>query len=88
MSDQVVFPEPNCRHVSPAADRQSPFTGRMRFHQSWYRRTVLGLAPGPNPHARGEPYGNMLRLEDGLAGMNFLTPEVRRGVAEIQGNPL
>ena len=48
----------------------------MRFHQSWYRRTVLGLGPGPNPHARNAIYGNMLKAEDGSKGRNFLTPEI------------
>jgi hypothetical protein len=45
----------------------------MRFHQSWYRRHVLGLPPGPNPAARGTVYGNMLQPEHGKQGYNFLS---------------
>jgi hypothetical protein len=47
----------------------------MRFHQSWYRRHVLGLPPGPNPAARGTVYGNMLQPEHGRQGYNFLSAE-------------
>ncbi|HEY3268747.1 MAG TPA: hypothetical protein VGM37_17660 [Armatimonadota bacterium] len=68
------FPEAGCEHFSPSADKE-PFTARMRFHQSWYRRRVLGLEPGPNPHARGVAYGNMLRGSDGRCGRNFLSAE-------------
>lgn len=82
MKKGVVFPEPDCHHLSPSVDRKSPFTGRMRFHQSWYRRTVLGLDPGPNPHARSALYGNMLKAEDGWRGSNFLTDEIFRRAQE------
>lgn len=44
----------------------------MRVHQSWYRKSVLEVDPGPNPNARGELYGNMLSEDDGEAGRNFL----------------
>jgi hypothetical protein len=50
----------------------------MRFHQSWYRKYVLGLSPGPNPSAHGELYGNMLCEKDGNAGWNFITAEVHK----------
>lgn len=62
--------EPDCAHCNP---RDDDFTHRMRVHQSWYRKSVLKLRPGPNPHARGEPYGNMLHEKDGEAGKNFLS---------------
>ncbi len=65
--------ETDCKHIAPTDDT---FTGRMRFHQSWYRRHVLGLPPGPNPSARGELYGNMLCEKDGKAGWNFVTGAV------------
>jgi len=77
--------EAACHHVAPADDE---FTARMRFHQSWYRHHVLRLAPGPNPAARGEPYGNILLEQDGLAGRNFLTPEVHAYVeARVREDP-
>lgn len=76
MKNDVVFPEPDCHHLSPSENRKSSFTGRMRFHQSWYRRAVLGLNPGPNPNARGKIYGNILKAEDGWQGKNYLTPEI------------
>ena len=69
------FPEPGCKHFSASVDKD-PFTARMRFHQSWYRRTVLNLDPGPNPHAWGEIYGNMLCAKDAIEGKNFLSPEI------------
>ena len=75
MTPDGDFPEPNCKHLSPSVDKD-PFTARMRFHQSWYRRTVLNLDPGPNPHARGELYGNMLCAKDGDEGKNFLSHEI------------
>jgi hypothetical protein len=67
--------EATCLHVAPSDD---PFTARMRFHQSWYRRHVLNLPPGSNPSARGTAYGNMLRPEDGLQGYNFLSAGIHR----------
>lgn len=62
--------ETDCRHIAPSDDA---FTARMRFHQSWYRRHVLGLPPGPNPNAAGALYGNILCEHDGVAGWNFVT---------------
>ena len=63
----------DCRHIAPNDDA---FTARMRFHQSWYRKYVLGLPPGSNPHAGNDIYGNMLRNEDGLAGYNFVNERI------------
>lgn len=68
-----TFPEDGCLHIAPS---DGPFTARMRFHQSWYRHTVLALPPGPNPAARGALYGNILRPEDGRRGRNFLTETI------------
>lgn len=65
--------EPGCKHIAPSDDN---FTARMRFHQSWYRRHVLGLPPGPNPSAAGALYGNMLCANDGAEGWNFVTGAV------------
>lgn len=62
--------EPTYRHL---AKSDNAFTGRMRFHQSWYRKNILGLRGGPNPHARGTLYGSQLTRKDGDAGRNFLT---------------
>jgi hypothetical protein len=67
-----------------------PFTARVRFHQSWYRATVLGVGygTGPEPHHRSR-FGNMLDAEAGAAGRNFLTPATfdvaRRRIAQGAG---
>jgi len=66
------FPEADCAHVSRGVDTEE-FRMRMRFHQSWYRHHVLGVEPGPNPHAGGTIYGNLLLEADGDAGKNFLS---------------
>ncbi len=77
MNLSSTFPEPLCRHLAPSEERDKSFTGRMRFHQSWYRHAILQLKPGPNPHAHGdELYGNMLIEEDAREGKNFLTPQI------------
>jgi hypothetical protein len=60
-------------HVSRG---DNPFTARMRFHQSWYRRHVLNLPCGPNRAAGGRLYGNVLREEDGKQGYNFLNEAI------------
>lgn len=65
--------EPDCCHVAP---NDNAFAARMRFHQSWYRRHILDLDPGPNPHAKGAIYGSHLTEKDGDAGRNFLTDEI------------
>lgn len=67
--------ENECKHVAPS---DGEFRGRLRFHQSWYRRYILGLSPGPNPQAGGELYGSMLTVSDGERGYNFLTDEIHR----------
>jgi len=48
----------------------------MRFHQSWYRRHILNLSPGPNKAAGGKLYGNVLRDEDGQQGYNFINEAI------------
>lgn len=74
MNDNPIYlMEPDCQHVAPNDDE---FTARMRFHQSWYRKYILGLLPGPNPSAHNKQYGNMLRSEDGLAGRNFINDKI------------
>lgn len=70
MTATRTFPEPDCLHFSASVDTNH-FIARMRFHQSWYRHTVLGLEPGPNP--RGQIYGNMLTQQDGHEGRIFLS---------------
>ena len=67
--------EAGCRHVASSDNR---LAARMRFHQSWYRRHVLNLPPGPNPAARGTVYGNTLRPEDGMQGYNFVNEAIHR----------
>ena len=49
----------------------------MRFHQSWYRRTVLHLRAGQHPKNH-KLYGSQLMEPDAAAGRNFLTPEIAR----------
>jgi len=65
--------EHECCHTSQG---DNSFTARMRFHQSWYRRHVLNLPPGPNKAAGGKLYGNVLREEDGRQGYNFLSDAI------------
>jgi len=57
--------------------KDTPFTSRMRFHQSWYRANVLRMpyGAGPGPQHSGK-FGNMLTRKDGARGLNFLTPEI------------
>ncbi len=67
-----------------------PFTARVRFHQSWYRATVLGVGYGTGPEAHHRSrFGNMLDLEAAEAGLNFLTPAsfdvARRRIAQGGG---
>jgi hypothetical protein len=74
----------------PQYRRDSPFTARMRFHQSWYRAEVLKLPYGTGPKINSKTsYGNMLTLEDGEKGRNFLRPHIfevaKRRVAESKG---
>jgi hypothetical protein len=63
--------------IGPQHKGDTPFTKRMRFHQSWYRANVLrmpcGTGPGPQHINK---FGNMLTREDGARGLNFLTPAI------------
>lgn len=74
----------------PQHRQDDPFTARMRFHQSWYRAEVLKLPYGTGPKINSKTsYGNMLTLEDGVKGRNFLRPHIfevaKRRVAESKG---
>jgi len=63
--------------LGPQCDGDNSFTKRMRLHQSWYRHHVLGVPCGTGPTRNStRHYGNMLRREDGEAGLNFLTPGI------------
>lgn len=63
--------------LGPQHDQDNRFTARMRLHQSWYRAAVLDVPFGTGPQAHhSDPFGNMLRKEDGERGLNFLTPEI------------
>jgi hypothetical protein len=57
--------ETTCPHVV-ASD--GDWMGRMRFHQSWYRRNRLKLDPGP--------YGNHLLPKHGDEGRNFINDDI------------
>jgi hypothetical protein len=74
----------------PQYRHDPPFTARMRFHQSWYRSQILKLPYGTGPKITSKTYyGNMLTLEDGEKGLNFLRPHIfevaKRRVAESKG---
>ncbi len=61
--------------LGPKCAGDSAFTARMRFHQSHYRATVLGVPFGHGPNAGDAScYGNMLDPVSGLAGLNYLSP--------------
>ncbi len=63
--------------VGPQFSGDAPFAARMRFHQSWYRTTVLGVPCGTGPQASSRSfYGNMLDGPSGAAGLNFLSPQI------------
>lgn len=74
----------------PQSPSDNAFAKRMRFHQSWYRATVLQVpfGTGPTPRSKTE-YGNMLTAEDAAKGLNFLTPAIFAAVqarlAEAEG---
>lgn len=62
--------------LGPQNPKDSPFTARMRFHQSWYRAAVLNLPPGsPRPGSKAA-LGSMLRQPDGNRGKNFLSGHI------------
>lgn len=72
------------------SNSDSVFKGKMRYHQSQYRANVL-KAPygiGPNENS-GTKFGNMLTIEDGNQGLNFITPEiftvVKKRISEDSG---
>ncbi|MDP2310590.1 MAG: hypothetical protein Q8P18_31515 [Pseudomonadota bacterium] len=67
--------DPAPLELGPQSRSDDPFTARMRLHQSWYRRDVLGVPHGcgPQPGSRS-PYGNMLRPEEAARGLNFTSP--------------
>ena len=63
--------------IGPQHAADSPFTARMRFHQSWYRARVLGVPCGVGPGPTSQScYGNMLQAEHGERGLNFLRPDI------------
>ena len=63
--------------LGPQFSGDGPFTARMRFHQSWYRSTVLRAPCGTGPQASSRSfYGNMLDGPSGAAGLNFLSPQI------------
>lgn len=74
---QAVADSPDRLDVGPQHRGDTPFTARMRLHQSWYRSSVLqvpyGTGPGPKD---AQPLGSMLSREAAAAGMNFLSPSI------------
>lgn len=70
--------------IGPQSSGDPAPVRRHRFHQSWYRSFVLGVPAGTGPQPGSDTvYGNMLNAEDGEAGRNFLTAEIR-DVAEAR----
>lgn len=70
--------------IGPQSDSDPVRVRRHRFHQSWYRAFVLGVPAGTGPEQHDTTfYGNMLTADDGAAGRNFLTDEIRQ-VAEAR----
>jgi len=69
--------------LGPQYSGDTPFSKKMRRHQSWYRACVLhlpfGTGPGPND---ARHLGNMLTRMDGEKGRNFLTPGIFEVVLE------
>ena len=67
------------RRIGPQREHDTPLARRIRFHQSWYRATVLerpgyGLTPGPLPR----PLGSILAEPDARQGFNFTSKESQR----------
>ncbi|MDR3627266.1 MAG: hypothetical protein P4L45_10560, partial [Ignavibacteriaceae bacterium] len=61
--------------LGPQHESDSPFTAKMRLHQSWYRANILKVPCGVGPTKQSNnEYGNMLKNEDGEKGLNFLDP--------------
>ena len=83
MSDLILM-ESDYTHV---ASGDNKFKARMRFHQSWYRKHVLGLPGGPNPYTKGTDtvFGDWLRPKDGADGRNFLSDAIFRVVQDRLG---
>lgn len=84
MNDEVIL------DYGPQSPSDNAFARRMRFHQSWYRATVLKVPCGTGPTPRSKTkYGNMLTAEDAARGPNFLTPAIFAAVqarlAEAEG---
>ncbi|MCC6158350.1 MAG: hypothetical protein IT350_09890 [Deltaproteobacteria bacterium] len=76
--------------IGPQYSGDKPFTRAMRLHQSRYRAEVLRAPYGTGPEVTSAAhYGNMLTVEDGKRGLNFLTPQIyeiaRRRVSRATG---
>lgn len=70
--------------IGPQSTGDAADVARHRFHQSWYRAFVLGVRAGTGPQEHSTArYGNMLTAQDGAAGRNFLTHQIRE-VAEAR----
>jgi hypothetical protein len=85
-----AMPDPAPSDVGPQYAGDAAFTARMRFHQSWWRATVLNVPCGHGPTSSSTSrYGSMLDADSAAAGQNFLTAEifavVQRRLAEGGG---
>ena len=60
--------------LGPQLSSDSPLLKRVRFHQSWYRSEILGIADygaTPPPHSR--ELGSILTRRHGEGGFNFVS---------------
>jgi hypothetical protein len=76
--------------LGPQYADDSAFRAEMRLHQSQYRANVLKVPYGFGPNSSSvTKYGNMLTIEDGNKGLNFISPEiftlVKRRISERSG---
>ena len=68
--------------LGPPVKSDTGFRRRIRLHQAWYRRDVIGVPYGTGPFPSSKTaYGNMLDEDGERDGENFLTPRIR-SVAE------
>lgn len=65
--------------IGPEAPGETGYRRRARFHQAWYRGTVLGLRQyGELETGSRRPLGSVLSRTDGFAGRNFISEDVRQ----------
>ncbi|MBW8011998.1 MAG: hypothetical protein FVQ83_12285 [Chloroflexi bacterium] len=61
--------------------KETGFTKRMRFHQSWWRAFVLAEEQGEHPIRNNELIGSAIQKGE-ISGKNFLSNNIRKAVDE------